>query len=217
MSLYNDTIAKQDKKTHERIISYMQNWVAEMAAFVKSVDRNHLVEIGMEGFYGDTMPERKQSVNPGYEVGTDFISNNLIPGVDFATIHAYPDAWFSGKSETEQMAFMERWMWSHWQDAKTVLKKPLVIAEFGKSSKDAGFSLGQREAYMGNVYRDIYRMARSGGTMSGSLVWQLMAEGMDAYSDGYDIVLSQTPSTAGVMSRQSNAMNALSHLFGNHH
>ncbi|KAL7156249.1 hypothetical protein ABFS83_03G131200 [Erythranthe nasuta] len=193
----------------------VNGWVEEMARFVKSLDRKHLLEIGMEGFYGDTMPQRKQ-VNPGYQVGTDFISNNLITDIDFATIHAYPDIWLSGKSENEQMGFMERWMANHWNDARTVLKKPLVIAEFGKSSKDAGFSLNERDLYMGNVYRDIYRFARTGGTMSGSLVWQLMAQGMDEYNDGYDIVLSQSPSTAGIMSRQSHAMNALSHLFSTH-
>ncbi|KAL8482370.1 hypothetical protein ACS0TY_028513 [Phlomoides rotata] len=110
------------------------------------------------------------------------------------------------------MGFMERWMSNHWEDARSVLKKPLVMAEFGKSSKDAGFNLNERELFMGNVYRDIYRFARSGGTMSGSLVWQLMAQDMDAYHDGYEIILSQTPSTARIMASQSHAMNALSHL-----
>ncbi|KAK3038232.1 hypothetical protein RJ639_030841 [Escallonia herrerae] len=70
----------------------INGWVQEMATYVKSMDQKHLLEIGMEGFYGDTMPERKQ-INPGYQVGTDFISNNLIKEIDFATIHAYPDIW----------------------------------------------------------------------------------------------------------------------------
>ncbi|KAL2539015.1 Mannan endo-beta-1 [Forsythia ovata] len=195
----------------------VNGWVQEMATFVKSLDNRHLLEIGMEGFYGDTMPERKQ-VNPGYQVGTDFISNNLIREIDFATIHAYPDIWLSGKSDNEQMAFMERWMSSHWNDARGILKKPLIIAEFGKSSKDPRYSLTARDLYMSNVYRDIYRFARTGGTMSGSLVWQLMAQGMESYYDGYEIILSQNPSTAGIMSRQSHAMTDLSHLFiGPHH
>ncbi|XP_057793799.1 mannan endo-1,4-beta-mannosidase 1-like isoform X2 [Salvia miltiorrhiza] len=189
-------------------------WVEEMARFVKSIDNKHLVEIGMEGFYGDTMPQRKQVINPGYQIGTDFISSNLVQEIDFATIHAYPDAWLPGKSEDEQMDFMERWMWSHWEDARNILKKPLVIAEFGKSSK---YGLHERDLYMRDVYRDIYRYATSGGTMSGSLVWQVMAEGMDQYYDGYQIVLSQNPSTARIISRQSRAMNGLmSRLFTNY-
>lgn len=66
--------------------------MSEMAAFAKSIDSNHLLGVGLEGFYGETMPERKQ-VNPGYGVGTDFISNNQVPEIDFAAIHLYPDQW----------------------------------------------------------------------------------------------------------------------------
>lgn len=73
-------------------LAIQQDWVREMAGYVKSIDRNHLLEIGLEGFYGESMPEKK-GFNPGYQVGTDFISNNQIPEVDFATIHLYPDQW----------------------------------------------------------------------------------------------------------------------------
>ena len=66
-----------------------------MAKYVKSIDRNHLVEVGMEGFYGNSTPERVNQTNPGgYQVGTDFITHNKIRVIDFATVHAYPDAWY---------------------------------------------------------------------------------------------------------------------------
>ncbi|KAL7208890.1 hypothetical protein ACSBR1_030594 [Camellia fascicularis] len=93
----------------------INGWVEEMAACVKSIDNQHLLEIGMEGFYGDSMPERKQ-VNPGYQVGTDFISSNLIKDTDFTTIHAYPDIWLSGQNENSQMPFMQKWVENHWAD-----------------------------------------------------------------------------------------------------
>ncbi|KAL0903240.1 hypothetical protein M5K25_027600 [Dendrobium thyrsiflorum] len=55
----------------------IQAWIEEMSAYVKTIDKNHLLEIGLEGFYGDYIVQRKQ-FNPGYDgVGTDFISNNL--------------------------------------------------------------------------------------------------------------------------------------------
>lgn len=63
-----------------------------MAAYAKSVDSSHMLDVGMEGFYGESTPERKQ-FNPGYEVGSDFISNHQVPDIDFATIHAYPEQW----------------------------------------------------------------------------------------------------------------------------
>uniref|UniRef100_M1DQK1 mannan endo-1,4-beta-mannosidase n=1 Tax=Solanum tuberosum TaxID=4113 RepID=M1DQK1_SOLTU len=109
----------------------VNGWVQEMASFVKSLDNKHLLEVGMEGFYGDSIPERK-TVNPGYQVGTDFISNHLINEIDFATIHAYTDQWVSGQSDEAQLVWMEKWITSHWEDARNILKKPLVLAEFGK-------------------------------------------------------------------------------------
>lgn len=63
-----------------------------MAAHVKSIDSNHLLEAGLEGFYGQSSSRMLQS-NPGFQIGTDFISNNLISGIDFATVHSYPDQW----------------------------------------------------------------------------------------------------------------------------
>lgn len=70
-----------------------QAWITEMAAYVKSIDSRHLLEVGAEGFYGDSIFERKQFNPGGCEVGTDFVANNQIPEIDFATIHAYPDQW----------------------------------------------------------------------------------------------------------------------------
>lgn len=60
-----------------------------MASYLKSIDGNHLLEAGLEGFYGQS----KLQSNPNFNVGTDFIANNQIPGIDFATVHSYPDQW----------------------------------------------------------------------------------------------------------------------------
>lgn len=64
-----------------------------MASYVKSIDRNHLVEIGAEGFYGPSTPAKNQLNPHGITYGTDFVANNQVKGIDFATIHAYPDQW----------------------------------------------------------------------------------------------------------------------------
>ena len=104
---------------------------------------------------------------------------------------------------------MQRWMWSHWQDAMMDLTKPLVFAEFGKSKRDPDYSTAERDAYIDGVYSDIYGFARAGGAFAGGLVWQLMAQGMESYYDGYEILLSQEPETNAVLARQSLQMNTL--------
>ncbi|KAJ0025445.1 hypothetical protein Pint_07083 [Pistacia integerrima] len=188
----------------------LNGWVQEMASHVKSIDNRHLLEIGLEGFYGDSIEDRKQ-FNPGFQVGSDFITNNQIKEIDFTTIHAYPDQWLPGQSDNVHIEFMQRWMTSHWTDSRTILKKPLVFAEFGKSSKDSGFSISVRDSFLNTIYTNIYELAKNGGTIDGSMVWQVMAEQMESYYDGYEVVLSQNPSTTNVITQHSNNITALAH------
>jgi endo-1,4-beta-mannosidase len=46
------------------VLLAMQNWTSEMAAYVKSLDPNHLLTLGEEGFYSTSTD--RLSVNPGY-------------------------------------------------------------------------------------------------------------------------------------------------------
>ncbi|XP_038979898.1 putative mannan endo-1,4-beta-mannosidase 9 [Phoenix dactylifera] len=185
----------------------LQAWVTEMAAYVKSIDSNHMLEVGLEGFYGESRPERKQ-FNPGYEVGTDFIANNMVPEIDFATIHAYPDQWISGSNEA-QMAFLKSWVQSHTDDAGAFLGKPLMITEFGKCSKTSGYTVGERDALFSDVYGEIYGSARAGGPCAGGLFWQVLAPGMDNFGDGYEIIFSECPSTTSIIAQQSHRISSL--------
>jgi len=54
----------------------------------------------------------------------------------------------SGQNDNAQMEFMQRWMSSHWTDSKTILKKPLVFAEFGKLNKDPGYNTSVRDSFL---------------------------------------------------------------------
>uniref|UniRef100_A0A0D9VLF9 mannan endo-1,4-beta-mannosidase n=1 Tax=Leersia perrieri TaxID=77586 RepID=A0A0D9VLF9_9ORYZ len=187
---------------------FVQAWITEMAGYVKSLDPNHMVEIGLEGFYGESMPDRKK-FNAGHTVGTDFIANNLIPTVDFATIHSYPDQWLPGASSDEQVEFMRRWMAAHIRDAARLLRKPLVVTEFGWSARSSGYTVEARDAYFRRVFDAVYASARGGGPCAGGLFWQVMAPGMEGWSDGYEVVLERSPSTATVVGYQSARMVGL--------
>lgn len=190
----------------------IQAWATEMASYVKSIDRNHLLEVGLEGFYGQTTPQRR-SLNPSFDIGTDFIANNRIPGIDFATAHAYPDQWITNSNDQAQLSFLNNWLDSHIQDAQYILRKPLLITEFGKSSKDSGFSSYQRDLLYNTVYYKIYSSAKRGGAAAGGLFWQLLSEGMNSFGDGYEIILSQNPSTANLIAQQSHKLYLIRKIF----
>ncbi|KAL9464525.1 hypothetical protein AB3S75_002183 [Citrus x aurantiifolia] len=190
----------------------IQAWITEMASYVKSIDRNHLLEAGLEGFYGQSTPQRKR-INPNLDIGTDFIANNLIPGIDFATVHSYPDQWLSSSNDRDQLSFLNNWLDTHIQDAQHILRKPILLAEFGKSRKDPGYSTYQRDVMFNTVYYKIYSSAKRGGAAAGGLFWQLLTEGMDAFRDGYEIVLSQSPSTANVITQQAHKLYQIRKIF----
>ncbi|XP_015070753.2 mannan endo-1,4-beta-mannosidase 4-like [Solanum pennellii] len=184
----------------------IQNWIREMAGHLKSIDTNHLLEIGLEGFYGND----KKQYNPNYiNYGTDFISNNQIREIDFTTIHIYPDQWLPGSTPEAQDQWASQWIQAHIDDSK-LLKKPILIGEFGKSSNTTGYNIKMRDNYFGKIYGNIFNCAKNGGPCGGGLFWQLLDQGMENYGDGYEVVLQVSPSTDRVILLQSLRLSKLS-------
>lgn len=91
----------------------MQEWLEEMAACVKSMDGNHLVTTGLEGFYSSVVfpgSVEQESSNPGSfatQYGVDFIRNHQVSGIDFASVHSYPDNWYCAPQLTHFFFLIE--------------------------------------------------------------------------------------------------------------
>lgn len=116
-----------------------------------------------------------------------------------------------GADEKAQEAFSEEWIDCHIQDAEIILHKPLLITEFGWDK--SGFYRRTRERLLDIVYSDINLSARRGGVAAGGMIWQLLTEGLDSYRDGYDIVLSESPSTAALISQQSKQLVQIREMY----
>ncbi|TMW94224.1 mannan endo-1,4-beta-mannosidase 7-like [Solanum lycopersicum] len=189
--------------------STVQNWISEMASYTKSIDSNHLVEAGLEGFYGNSDTQK----NPNFQVGTDFIANNQIPEIDFATVHSYPDQWLTGQDDEAQLNFLTNWLKVHIEDSQTILKKPIIFAEFGKTTKGPGFTPQQRDIIFNTVYSSIFSSAKGGGAAAGGLFWHVLAEGMDSFKDGYEIILSESSSVSDIIIQQSKRLNKIRKMY----
>lgn len=108
---------------------------------------------------------------------------------------------------------MNNWLSAHFIDAQYALKKPILVAEFGKSIKDSGYSTYQRDQLFSSVYYKIYASAKRGGPAGGALFWQLLTEGMESFEDGYGIMLGQSSSTANVIAQQSHKLYLIRKIF----
>ncbi|XP_023642271.1 mannan endo-1,4-beta-mannosidase 3 isoform X1 [Capsella rubella] len=186
-------------------------WIEEMAPYVKSVDSNHLLSTGLEGFYGDSSPQRKATLNPDAAnvLGTDFIANHNIDAIDFASIHSYPDLWFPNLDEKSRLDFLRKWLEAHIEDAQNVLRKPLIIGEFGKPTNTPGYTQDQRDTVFKATYDTVYESAQKGGAATGAWFWHLISDGMDNFKDSLAIVLSDNSSTVNIISEDSRKLSLL--------
>lgn len=134
-------------------------------------------------------------------------------GTFFSSCVVFDDSRLSSASDQNQLTFLNTWLDAHIQDAQSVLHKPLFITEFGKSWKDPGFSTYQRDMLFNTVYSKIYESARHGGAAAGGLFWQVLAPGMDAFKDGYEIILDENSSTGNLIAQQAHKLYQIRKIF----
>ena len=101
----------------------LTSWAGDMASFIKTIDPNHLLSVGDEGFYCKTdAPRNDWTLN--CTQGVDTIALAQAPGIDWMSFHLYPISW--GKTPD----WGTQWVTSHFNDAAT-LGKPALMGEFG--------------------------------------------------------------------------------------
>uniref|UniRef100_A0A6N2JZQ7 mannan endo-1,4-beta-mannosidase n=1 Tax=Salix viminalis TaxID=40686 RepID=A0A6N2JZQ7_SALVM len=165
----------------------LQAWIAEMAAYIKSLDKRHLVTVGLEGFYGPNTTN-KSEVNPGIwaaSLGTDFILNSATDNIDFASVHAYPDSWIPHADFEAKTNYLSNWVDSHIIDGDFVLRKPVLFTEVGSIWDEDEKGVHKRDVLLKIVYDKVYESAKKRQAGAGALIWQLLVEDVDEYSDQF--------------------------------
>jgi mannan endo-1,4-beta-mannosidase len=104
------------------------SWVAEMSRYIKSIDRNHLVSAGDEGFL--CLPDGTDWTDNCGE-GVDSFAFAALPYVDAMSMHLYPDADSWGKTPE----WGTDWIIKHVLKAKK-LQKAVYLGEFGTKAKE---------------------------------------------------------------------------------
>ena len=142
--LANEPRASSDQYGKNNVL---YNWVAEMSAYVKSIDPNHMVAIGDEGFfnYEYNSPDVPEGVADagnwiwhGSE-GVDYEKLMSIETVDFGTPHLYIEDWnMAGNGGSEGVeATVEAWIKRH-AEVSNEAGKPVILEEFGYNAQKEG-------------------------------------------------------------------------------
>jgi mannan endo-1,4-beta-mannosidase len=134
--------------------STLGDWVTAESAYVKSVDPNHLVAVGDEGWFcvpGST------DANNGCSLGDDAVAFASAPGIDAVTLHLYSQV--SGSDTTWGTDYIKQ----HIQLGKA-LGKPTYVGEYGLQAGD------QRNI----IYNEWQQTVLHNGG-AGALVWDIGA------------------------------------------
>ena len=178
----------------QSLLEVFRTWAGEMSAFIKSLDPNHMISTGAEGFYNG-----QYAGNWMYSgsTGADFVLDHGLANIDFCTVHLYPDQW----TITDEAAtlFLQR----HLDDAANKIGKPIILEEFGKNIPGHDATL--------QAWTDaIYNSAAAGGAAAGWHVWMIEAEG-SGHDDSFSLFVDDDDDrvTIDLLTAQADKLNRL--------
>ncbi|CAK0785325.1 hypothetical protein CVIRNUC_008532 [Coccomyxa viridis] len=174
----------------------IQSWITEVAPFVKGLANHQLVTVGEDGFYGPSNCQAFNGANPygrngqdqwSLHTGQDFLPNHMVDGIDYASLHLWPDNW----ARTD-LYFGRRWLDAHLVD-QWYLGKPVVIEEFGKAiGMQGGFMAATDQTYADqyNWFKLVYQYAQDSLTSDygykGIMFWRWGSVDPNANTGGFD-------------------------------
>ncbi|KAI1298250.1 glycoside hydrolase superfamily [Xylaria venustula] len=134
--------------------SVITEWATEISAYIKSLDSQHMVTMGDEGFGLTTDSDGSYPFT--YGEGLDFEANLKISTLDFSTLHLYPSSWGTSTD------WGNLWITAH-AAACEAAGKPCLLEEYGITYDHCDIEAPWQATAL--------TVASSG--LSGDLFWQL--------------------------------------------
>ncbi|HJV77296.1 MAG TPA: glycosyl hydrolase [Paludibacter sp.] len=144
------------------------SWLKDVLAYVKSLDKNHMVTIGSEGQWGCEM-----------DMGL-FEQIHADKNIDYLTMHIWPKNWswldVKDMPGTLQNSIdkTQEYMANHMAVARK-LSKPIVLEEFGFPRDHHQYNLQDstslRDAYYSSVFETIVKASKNNDVLAGCNFW----------------------------------------------
>ncbi len=156
-------------------------WIDEMAAYIKSIDTQHLVSSGSEG-----------------DIATDFVRTHASPHIDIASFHLYPEHW--NLSDEGALNYIRR----HVKQAHEQLGKPIFAGEFGRTQR------GVRDRVYQSWYDEFARL-RVDGALVWLLSGHQEDGSLYPDYDGYTVYYPESQDTVPVIENYTRSMRMRMH------
>jgi len=153
-------------------------WIAETAALIRSLDKNHLVSLGHEGLMGAV--GREDFVIAAHE------------HIDYLTAHIWPQNWSWVDAADLPGSFdagaakVRTYIDDHIRIA-TKINKPLVFEEFGFPRDNVAYEPGTptvwKDKFYGMIYGAVEDALKTGGPVAGSNFWAWGGSGRALHPD----------------------------------
>jgi len=138
-------------------------WIADTAAMIRALDKDHLITTGHEGRIGTESLALFEQIHGG-------------KNIDYLTIHIWPKnwAWFESGKMAEQYGKAEQmtreYIAEHIASAKK-LNKPLVIEEFGLPRDGQSFDINAGTKFRDRYFRTVFSFIKSEPIVAGANFW----------------------------------------------
>jgi len=186
------------------------DWLTEMSGYIRSLDANHLVADGSDGF--DDAPQHYPGLEDRYHVrggeGTSFSRALAIPTLDLHSIHIYPN-----NMHYSFAADVETYLGGHLRLARAH-GKSVYLGEYGVRPYDHDGEHWPEDAWFGrpfseSVRAEIYALWLSylydQGPAAGALTWQAVYDARED-NDHYAVYYPAAAETARVFATRSSRL-----------
>ena len=173
--LANEPRPCADDSSMTKDVPIFCDWVDSTARFIREQDANHLVCTGSEGVWGSL---KKPEV---------FIAAHKTPAIDYVTVHMWLKNWgwlktpeLSPEFETAAGQAREH-VELHTKIATDILKKPLVLEEFGLPRDHEKYSPDSptlaRDEYYRRMFQQVAESCAAGRALQAANFWAWGGEG----------------------------------------
>jgi mannan endo-1,4-beta-mannosidase len=146
-------------------------WVDEMSTYIKSIDSNHMVTTGTEGFF--------LKDDGTHYSGADFVMLHKPKNIDFCTFHIYPASQYNNFSPSTTKWQIDNYI----KVGHETVGKPVVMEEYGIPNKMPEFP---KAKWIKDMTEEFFATGGDGGN------YLFFIDPSYTYGDGNEVVYNQT-------------------------